>query len=262
MFISGLGHVLSISGYHMAVVAGVVFFAYIGFDAISTAAEEVKDPQRTMPRGIMLGLLVCTIIYVIVGAVATGLVPYKQLLANDPLAAAFNQAGLQRFSWFISLGAVVSMSAVLLVFQYGQPRIFFAMAPELPDPAFAKIVVLTPDAEAREALKHRLREAVSQGLAPEAHVRVTQLVFGPYTPFPVEFRVMGPDPAQLHAISEKALDIMRGVPDVRQANRDWGNRTPVLRFVLDQDRLGGHRERRIGLVTVPFQRPADQEHHR
>ena len=111
------------------------------------------------------------------------------------------------------------------------------MAPELPDPAFAKIVVLTPDAEAREALKHRLREAVSQGLAPEAYVRVTQLVFGPYTPFPVEFRVMGPDPAQLYSISEKALDIMRGVPDVRQANRDWGNRTPVLRFVPDQDRL-------------------------
>ena len=97
--------------------------------------------------------------------------------------------------------------------------------------------LLTPDAEAREALKHRLREAVSQGLAPEAYVRVTQLVFGPYTPFPVEFRVMGPDPAQLYAISEKALDIMRGVPDVRQANRDWGNRTPVLRFIPDQDRL-------------------------
>ena len=68
-------------------------------------------------------------------------------------------------------------------------------------------------------------------------MRVTQLVFGPYTPFPVEFRIMGPDPAQLYSISEKALDIMRGVPDVRQANRDWGNRTPVLRFVPDQDRL-------------------------
>lgn len=119
----------------------------------------------------------------------------------------------------------------------GAPRFFFAMAPELPDPAFAKIVVAAPDAEAREDLKHRLRQAVSQGLAPEANVRVTQLVFGPYTPFPVEFRVMGPDPAQLYAISEKALGIMRGVPDVRQANRDWGNRTPVLRFIPDQDRL-------------------------
>lgn len=119
----------------------------------------------------------------------------------------------------------------------GAPRFFFAMSPELPDPAFSKIIVLTPDAEAREALKHRLRAAISQGLAPEAYVRVTQLVFGPPTPFPVEFRVMGPDPAQLHTISEKALAIMRSIPDVREANRDWGNRSPVLRFIPDQDRL-------------------------
>ena len=111
------------------------------------------------------------------------------------------------------------------------------MAPELPDPAFAKIVVLTSDAEAREALKNRLRNAIAEGLAPEAYVRVTQLVFGPYTPFPVEFRIVGPDPAQLYEISEKALEIMRSVPDVRQANRDWGNRAPVLRFMPDQDRL-------------------------
>ncbi len=119
----------------------------------------------------------------------------------------------------------------------GAPRFFFAMSPELPDPAFAKIVVLTPDAEAREALKHRLRAAVSDGLAPEAYVRVTQLVFGPPTPFPVEFRVMGPDPDQLRTISEQALRIMRDIPDVRQANRDWGNRSSVLRFVPDLERL-------------------------
>lgn len=119
----------------------------------------------------------------------------------------------------------------------GAPRFFFAMAPELPDPAFAKIVVLTPDAGAREKLKHRLREAVSMGLAPEAGVRATQLVFGPYTPFPVEFRIMGPDPRELYRISERALEIMRSVPDVRQPNRDWGDRTPVLRFVPDQERL-------------------------
>ncbi|ABC89346.1 probable cation/multidrug efflux transport protein [Rhizobium etli CFN 42] len=120
----------------------------------------------------------------------------------------------------------------------GAPRFFFAMAPELPDPSFAKIVVLTPDAHTREALKLRLRAAISDGLAPEAYVRVTQLVFGPYTPFPVEFRIMGPDADQLYRISEKALEIMKSVPDVRQANRDWGNRTPVLRFVPDQERLG------------------------
>ncbi|EJC82423.1 cation/multidrug efflux pump [Rhizobium leguminosarum bv. trifolii WSM2297] len=119
----------------------------------------------------------------------------------------------------------------------GAPRFFFAMAPELPDPSFAKIVVLTPDAHTREDLKLRLRAAISDGLTPEAYVRVTQLVFGPYTPFPVEFRITGPDPEQLYQISDKALAIMKSVPDVRQANRDWGNRTPVLRFVPDQDRL-------------------------
>ncbi len=114
------------TGIHQG--AAIVFFAYIGFDAVSTAAEETRDPQRNMPLGILGGLAICTLIYVIVGAVATGLVPYRQLLANDPLAQAFNVAGLTRFSWIISLGAVVSMAAVLLVFQYGQPRIFFAMA--------------------------------------------------------------------------------------------------------------------------------------
>ena len=114
------------TGIHQG--AAIVFFAYIGFDAISTAGEETRNPQRNMPLGILGGLAICTVIYVIVGAVATGIVPYQQLLANDPLSEAFNQAGLQRFSWIISLGAVVSMSAVLLVFQYGQPRIFYAMA--------------------------------------------------------------------------------------------------------------------------------------
>ena len=108
--------------------AAIAFFAYIGFDAISTAAEETKEPQRNLPRGILAGLAVCTVIYVIVGAVATGLVPYQQLKSSDPLAHAFEVAGLTQFSWIIALGAVVSMAAVLLVFQYGQPRIFYAMA--------------------------------------------------------------------------------------------------------------------------------------
>ncbi|MBN9528921.1 MAG: efflux RND transporter permease subunit [Alphaproteobacteria bacterium] len=119
----------------------------------------------------------------------------------------------------------------------GAPRFFFAMAPELPDPSFAKIVVLTPDAGARETLKHALRAALAAGLAPEANVRVTQLVFGPYTPFPVEFRIMGPDPVKLYGISQQVLGVMNGIPDIRQANRDWGNRAPVVRFVPDQDRL-------------------------
>src|SRR5918995_1485622 len=108
--------------------AAIVFFAYIGFDAISTAAEETKNPQRNMPIGILGGLAICTVIYVIVGIVATGLVPYQQLKASDPLARALEVAGLPIASWFVAFGAVVSLTAVLLVFQYGQPRIFLAMA--------------------------------------------------------------------------------------------------------------------------------------
>jgi len=107
--------------------AAIVFFAYIGFDAISTAAEETKNPQRNLPIGILGGLAICTVIYVIVGAVATGMVPYQELKAADPLAKALSMAGLATASWIVSLGAVVSLTAVLLVFQYGQPRIFFAM---------------------------------------------------------------------------------------------------------------------------------------
>jgi APA family basic amino acid/polyamine antiporter len=108
--------------------AAIVFFAYIGFDAISTAAEETRNPQRNMPRGILGGLAICTLIYVVVGVVATGLVPYTQLRAADPLARALEVAGLQTASWIVAFGAVVSLTAVLLVFQYGQPRIFYAMA--------------------------------------------------------------------------------------------------------------------------------------
>jgi APA family basic amino acid/polyamine antiporter len=117
--------------------AAIVFFAYIGFDAISTAAEETRNPQRNMPIGILGGLAICTVIYIIVGIVATGLVPYQQLKAADPLARALEVAGLTTASWIVAFGAVVSLTAVLLVFQYGQPRIFFAMARDGLLPAWA-----------------------------------------------------------------------------------------------------------------------------
>ncbi len=123
------------AGIHQG--AAIVFFAYIGFDAISTAAEETKNPQRNMPIGILGGLAICTFIYVIVGIVATGLVPYQQLKASDPLARALVVAGMPTASWIVSFGAVVSLSAVLLVFQYGQPRIFLAMARDGLLPAWA-----------------------------------------------------------------------------------------------------------------------------
>ena len=119
----------------------------------------------------------------------------------------------------------------------GAPRFFLAMAPELPDPSFAKIVVLTDNPEAREALKFRLREAVAGGLTPEARVRVTQLVFGPYSPYPVAYRVMGPDPTTLREIADKVEKVMQASPMMRTVNTDWGARVPALHFTLNQDRL-------------------------
>jgi len=114
------------TGIHQG--AAIVFFAYIGFDAISTAAEETKNPQRNLPIGILGGLAVCTVIYVVVGAVITGMVPYTELGVADPLSRALELIGFSGVGVIVAFGAAISMSAVLLVFQYGQPRIFFAMA--------------------------------------------------------------------------------------------------------------------------------------
>jgi len=119
----------------------------------------------------------------------------------------------------------------------GPPRFYLAMAPELPDPSFAKIVVVTESQEAREALKLRIREAVAQGLAPEARVRVTQLVFGPYSPFPVAYRVAGPNTDTLREIAGRIEAVMLVSPMMRTVNSDWGPRVPTLHFSLDQDRL-------------------------
>jgi multidrug efflux pump subunit AcrB len=119
----------------------------------------------------------------------------------------------------------------------GAPRFYFSLGPELPDPSFAKIVVRTDDQEEREALKGRLRQAISDGLAPEARLRVTQLVFGPYSPFPVAYRVAGPDPDKLRDIAAQVQKVMDASPMMRTVNTDWGTRTPVLHFNLQQDRL-------------------------
>ncbi|RQS62167.1 AcrB/AcrD/AcrF family protein [Burkholderia sp. Bp8963] len=126
----------------------------------------------------------------------------------------------------------------------GAPRFYLAMSPELPDPSFAKIVIRTNDEKQREALKFRLRKAIAEGLVPGAQVRVTQLVFGPYSPYPVAFRVMGPDPQKLRAIAAQVEGVMRASPKMRTVNTDWGPIVPTLHFTLDQDRLGA-----VGLTS-------------
>ena len=108
--------------------AAIIFFSYIGFDAVSTAAEETRNPKRDIPVGILGSLLVCTLIYVGVAVVLVGIIPYTELGIADPLAKALAFIGQDTMAGVVSFGAVVSMTAVLLVFQLGQPRIFFSMS--------------------------------------------------------------------------------------------------------------------------------------
>jgi APA family basic amino acid/polyamine antiporter len=108
--------------------AAIIFFAYIGFDAVSTAAEETRNPQRDMPIAMVASLVVCTAVYVLVAAVLTGMVPWQQLGTAEPLATAFSSLGMHWTAAIVSLGAVFATTSVLLVFQLGQPRIFFSMA--------------------------------------------------------------------------------------------------------------------------------------
>jgi amino acid transporter len=137
------------------VLAGVsaVFYAYIGFDAISTTAEECKNPKRDLPRGMIYSLIICTVLYILIALVLTGMVSYTQLKVDDPLAFVFDQLGLHKIGYIISISAVVATTSVLLVFQLGQPRIWMSMSrdgllpkkfakvhPKFGTPAFATIV--------------------------------------------------------------------------------------------------------------------------
>jgi APA family basic amino acid/polyamine antiporter len=130
-----------------------VFFAYIGFDAISTTAEECKDPQRDLPKGMMWAIIICTILYVIIALVLTGMVNYSELNVGDPLAFVFDKLDLKWMSGIIAVSAVVAMASVLLVFQMGQPRIWMSMSrdgllpkkfsrvhPKFKTPSYATIV--------------------------------------------------------------------------------------------------------------------------
>lgn len=109
--------------------AAYVFFAYIGFDAVSTAAEEVKNPQKDLPKGIIASLLICTVLYIVVSAILTGVVPYLNYINTAaPVAFALEQIGINWGSALVSVGAVFGLTSVLLVMMFGQTRIFFAMS--------------------------------------------------------------------------------------------------------------------------------------
>ncbi len=108
--------------------ASIIFFAYVGFEAVSTAAQEAKDPQKDMPFGILMSLLICTLLYMGVAAVLTGIVPYSLLNVPDPMAVAVDHIGLGWFSVLIKIGAITGLTSVMLVLLYGQTRIFFTMS--------------------------------------------------------------------------------------------------------------------------------------
>lgn len=130
-----------------------VFFAYIGFDAVSTTAEECANPQRDLPKGMIYSLIICTVLYILIAFVLTGMVSYANLKVDDPLAYVFNAVNLPKVSFLISVSAVIATTSVLLVFQIGQPRIWMSMSrdgllpkrfsiihPKFKTPSFATIV--------------------------------------------------------------------------------------------------------------------------
>ena len=124
------------------IMAGVsaVFFTYIGFDAISTLAEESKNPERDLPTGMFLSLVICTVLYILISLVLTGMVPYTQLGVDDPLAFALQYKGIHWLEYIVAVSAVVAMTGVLLVFQMGQPRIWMSMSRDgLLPKSFSKI---------------------------------------------------------------------------------------------------------------------------
>lgn len=120
--------------------AGVIFFAYIGFDAVTTMSEEAKNPQRDIPIGILASLAICTVLYIVVSAVLTGIVPYTELNVAAPVALGLERAGIQWGAYLVSFGALAGLGSVVLVMMMGQPRVFMAMSRDglLPD-AISKI---------------------------------------------------------------------------------------------------------------------------
>ena len=154
--------------------AGLIFFAFIGFDAVSTAAQEAKNPQRDMPIGILGSLIICTALYILVSLVLTGVVSYTKLAVPDPIAVVIDAMGIPWLAKVVKLGAIAGLSSVVLVLLLGQPRIFFSMSKDgLLPPLFAKLHprFRTPY---KTTIVTGIAVAVVAGLAPIG--RLAQLV--------------------------------------------------------------------------------------
>ena len=119
----------------------------------------------------------------------------------------------------------------------GAPRFFFSLNPELPNPAYAQVVIQTKDVEARGKLKERIRQWAKESRYPQARVRVTQFLFGPPVPYPVLFRVVGPDEAEIMKIAEQVRVVMQQNTNILDPHLDWGNKTPIVKYVIDDARL-------------------------
>jgi multidrug efflux pump subunit AcrB len=241
-------------------IVAVVFTPYLGVKMLPEivakrehgalyATPRYQRFRRVLARIIVSKWLVAGAVALLLGAAGGGMTLVKKQFfpVSDrpevlvevqlPYGSAIEQSSRASASVEAWLAKQPEVEIVTAYVGQGAPRFFLAMGPELPDPSFAKIVVRTSDAKQRERLKLRLRQAVADGLAPEARVRVTQLVFGPYSPYPVAFRISGPDPRQLRKIAFEVEDVMAKCELMRTVNNDWGVRVPSLRFVLDQERL-------------------------
>ena len=221
-------------------------YATPGYERLRAAIRWCVDH-----RGRVAGLTLAAFVLAVVGM---GVVP-KQFFPNsdrpellvevyepEGTAIAVTDASVKRVE------AVLRRDPdVLAVTSYvgqGAARFFLSLNPELPDPAFGKLVVQTADAAARDRVKQRMRRRIADGLAPEAHVRLTQLLFGPPVPWPVAFRVTGPDPDRLRTIAAQVTARLRSDPRTRDVNTDWGEKAPGVRVSFDPARL-----KQIGLTS-------------
>jgi multidrug efflux pump subunit AcrB len=202
-----LGRVIARKWIVAAAVVGLFVLSVVGMGAVKKQFFPISDRPEVLVEVQM---------------------PYGTSIAETSAASSAVEA------WLLKQEEAAIVTAYI---GQGAPRFFLAMGPELPDPSFAKIVVRTASQDQRDALKHRLRQAVADGLASQARVRVTQLVFGPYSPYPVAYRVVGPDATKLRTLAAEVQRVMEASPMMRTVNTDWGPRTPTLHFSLQQDRL-------------------------